>query len=75
MKKIDPERRRRLIALTEWHREWVARHQQAADEAYDPSQGPVGSDYNLHYVDLEAPAEAQDEFHARARQIMGIDNR
>jgi hypothetical protein len=75
VKKMDPERRRRLVALAEWHREWVARHQQAADEAYDPSKWPGVRDYHEHYVDLEAPAEAQEEFHSRARQIMGIDHR
>lgn len=70
----SPERVRRLQELGDWHREWTARH--ASQAAFRPDEHPKqDSDYNLHHVDLDAPVEALDEFHARARQIMGINAR
>ncbi|WP_307934443.1 hypothetical protein [Salinispora arenicola] len=63
---------RRLTELGQWHRNWVARH--ADNAGFHPDEHPTpGSDYNLHHVDLDASLAAQDEFHARARQIMGLD--
>lgn len=69
---MDPERRRRLVELADWQAEWSRRHQGTAAAAFDSSGRPQGSDYNLHAVDVDAGGEAEDEFHARARQIMGI---
>jgi hypothetical protein len=62
---------RKLRALGDFHAEWTAQH---ADEAgFHPTEHPKpGSDYNVHHVDLDAPAAAETEFHDRARQIMGI---
>jgi hypothetical protein len=64
------ERVRRLAALGDWHAEWTARHADTA--GFHPDEHPAGSDYNLHHVDLDAPVEALDEFHARARQLLGL---
>ncbi|WP_091639531.1 hypothetical protein [Micromonospora pallida] len=68
---MNPERRRRLVALGEWHREWTARHESSTP--FDPSSRPEGSDYAQHHVTLDADGAAQDEFFARANHIMGID--
>lgn len=65
---MDPERRRRLLALSDWHREWSARNQAAASQAFQPRA--AASDYNVHHVDVDASGAAEDEFHARAMQIM-----
>lgn len=62
---------RRLRELGEWHDEWAATH--GASAGFHPDQHPKpGSDYNQHHVDLDATPEAEDAFHARARQIMGL---
>jgi hypothetical protein len=65
VKPPSEERFRRLAALAAWHDEWVAR--KLADAPFNPEGRPEGSDYNLHYVDLEAD---DDEFHARAQEIL-----
>jgi hypothetical protein len=63
------DRARRLRELAEWHDEWVSKW---ADRAgFRPEGRKPDSDYNLHHVDLDAPAEAQEEFYRRAREIMG----
>lgn len=31
------------------------------------------ADYNLHYLDVDPPADVEDIFHERARQIMGLN--
>lgn len=64
---MTPERRAKLIALGEWHSQWVAGQLPAAP--FRPEGRKAGSDYNQHYVDLEADDAA---FHERAREIMGI---
>lgn len=66
---MTPERRAQLIALGDWHAEWVAR--QLPGAPFRPEGRKAGSDYNQHYVDLESD---DNEFHARARQIMGVNN-
>lgn len=71
---MHPERRRRLVALGDLHREWSAKHQQRTTAAFDASDRPDESDYNLHHVDVDASGAAEDEFHAQARRIMGIDS-
>jgi hypothetical protein len=67
---MNPERRRRLVALGKLHQEWSADTEGSAAAAFTP-RGP-DSDYNQHHVDVDAPPAAEDEFHARARRIMGI---
>lgn len=62
-----PERVARLRALAQWHDEWVGRH---LDGSGFTPRGE-GSDYNLHHLDVDgASPEAEDEFHARAAEIM-----
>lgn len=68
---MDPELRRRLVALGEWHDRWAAAAEATAQ--FRPERHPAGSDYNEHYVDLEADPVLQDAFHAGARRIMGLD--
>jgi hypothetical protein len=65
VKRPSEERIRRLAALAAWHDEWVDR--KLAEAPFNPESRPDGSDYNLHYVDLEAD---DDEFHQRARAIL-----
>lgn len=60
-----------MAALSSWHSEWERRH--AASTPFRPELHPGEDDYNLHYVDLEASAEAQREFTVRAREILGQD--
>jgi len=66
-----PTREQRMAALSSWHSEWERRH--AASTPFRPELHPGEDDYNLHYVDLEASPEAQSEFTARAREILGQD--
>lgn len=61
---MTPERKARLIALGALHDEWVATVLPASP--FNPVGRKTGSDYNLHYVDLEAD---DDEFHRRAADI------
>ncbi|MGC5664936.1 hypothetical protein ACN261_31600 [Micromonospora sp. WMMD723] len=68
---MDPERRRRLVALGDWHREWADRTETSTP--FTPDDQPAGSDYNQHHVDVDATAAAQGEFVRRADRIMGID--
>lgn len=66
------DRLRRLRELAAWHAEWAATWADLA--GFHPGEHPKpSSDYNLHHVDLDAPPEALDEYHRRAREIMGID--
>jgi hypothetical protein len=58
---------KRLAALAAWHDEWVADRLDSAE--FHPAGRKKGSDYNLHYVDLESD---DDEFHAKAREILGL---
>lgn len=70
----NEEKRRRLRELGDWHAEWSARAAADPRTGFHPEQHPKpGSDYNLHEEDLDAPTSLQDEFHRRARQIMGLD--
>lgn len=73
MTDMDPERRRRLVALGQLHDQWSREQEAAAAAAFDSSARPAGSDYNQHHVDVDAAGAAEDAFHARARRIMNID--
>lgn len=67
------QRVERLRQLGDWHREWTAQHADTAD--FRPQEHPApDSDYNQHHVLMDAPTDAQDQFHTRARQIMGLDS-
>lgn len=68
MSDIDPELRRRLVALGNAHDEWVDGKLATDPGPFRPEGRKPGSDYNQHHVDLEAD---DDAFHDRARQIMG----
>ena len=67
----DAERQRVLSELSRWHAEWVEKHEKTTPFRAR-GEHPV-SGLNLHYVDLEASAEAEAEFMMRAREIMGLD--
>lgn len=65
------ERVERLRQLAALHDSWVRRY---IDETpFEPDDYPERSDYNLHYVDMSASVEAQDEFFEQSRRIMGLD--
>lgn len=66
-----PTQQERLRELAAWHAEWQRRH--AAGTPYRPELHPGDPDYDLHHVDVEASAAAEQEFTARAREIMGLD--
>jgi hypothetical protein len=69
---MDPERRRKLEALSRLHDEWETQY--AKDAEFRPEQHPEGdSDYNVHHVDVDPPADAEREFMHRAREVMGLD--
>ncbi|MFY7069591.1 hypothetical protein ACOQFV_27350 [Nocardiopsis changdeensis] len=64
----------RLRALSDLHAEWTAEHLDGEVEFRpDAPERRQVSDYNLHYLDVNPPADAEQEFHARARGIFGLD--
>lgn len=64
---ISPERKAMLRQLADLHDSFV--DEQLAGAEFRPGGRPAKSDYNQHYVDLEADTDA---FHEQARQIFGI---
>lgn len=69
---VTPARVERLRALAAWHTEWFAGQVAARVDGPVPASRPEPSDWNLHVPDLRAAPDAEDAFHARAREIMGI---
>jgi hypothetical protein len=67
---VSPAVRRRQNALAAWHDRWSAQHTESAP--FTAEGHPAGSDYNQHHIDVEADGEAEDQFHRRARRIMGV---
>lgn len=66
----DGEAIRRSAEIAQAHSEFVDAN---ADEVpFEPEGRPVGSDYPLRYVDIEASGAALDEFHNRVRRILGL---
>lgn len=65
------ERRARLVALGKLHDQWAAGALAGAE--FHPDRRPATTDYPQHYADLDADPAAEDAFHAKARQIMGLD--
>lgn len=63
----------RQNALYDLHRAWAERQVDAGVDGPVPAGRPDPSDYNQHVPDLEAPGDAEDEFHTQARRIMGIN--
>jgi hypothetical protein len=63
---MDPERRRMLMELAAWHREWQTRHD-VDDVEFVPE------DAADHPERKYPTAEAEREFMHRAREIMGQD--
>lgn len=64
---MTPERRAQMLAFGELHSRFVKAKADGAP--FRPEDWPEGSDYNQHYVDLEAD---DDLFHVEARKILGI---
>jgi hypothetical protein len=70
---VNPElQRTRSRALRAWHDQWAAGQIADGVDGPVPDDRPDPSDYNQHVPDMEADGEAQDEFHATAREIMGL---
>lgn len=70
---MTDERRRKLIALGEFHDRWVDDNIADASVRFDPSAHEEFRDYNLHHVDLDADGAAQDEFGRQAMAILRGD--
>jgi hypothetical protein len=63
---MDPERRRKLMELAAWHREWRGKHG-VDDVEFVPDDA-------ADHPDRRYPSPEQDrEFMRRAREIMGQD--
>lgn len=71
MSAMSPQRRARLVELGKLHRTWVTGAEKTAD--FNPEGRPDGSDYNQHNADLDATGAREDDFHRRARTLMGLD--
>ncbi len=64
------ERDRRNLKHGNWHSDWSDRWRNRVP--FNPDSRAVeDSDYNQHYVDVEAPVEAELEFSARSDEITG----
>ncbi len=68
---VSEERRRRMRKLSDWHREWDRRYRDAVP--FQPAGRADLPDYNLHFVDLDAPREIENEYNRRANEILGLD--
>ncbi|MEV1206116.1 hypothetical protein [Microbispora rosea] len=66
------ERIARLAELADLHTDWERRHLDQA--AFRPEGRKQGSDYQQHYLDVNPPTSAEDEFHRLAEQVMGISD-
>lgn len=66
------EDRRRAREMEQLHFEWSGEQITAGVDGPVPPGRKSPSDYNQHVPDLEADGAALDEFHNRARQIMGL---
>ena len=69
---MDPIIRERSRRGNEWHTLWALRQVAKGVDGPAPEGSPDPTDYNQHVPDLEADGAAQDEYHERARQIMGL---
>jgi hypothetical protein len=63
-----PDREKRLAAVAAAHDDWADAH--ADDAEFDPERAAQkpGSDYNQHYLDVNPPPGAEEDFHRRVRQ-------
>lgn len=62
---MTPQRRAKLLALDDLHRQWVAPRIESTP--FDPDDRPGSRDYNQHFVDLDGD---DDEFHRQAMAIV-----
>jgi hypothetical protein len=58
----EEERIRRSRAIQAMHSEWTTEQLAAGVDGPTPDSEPAKSDYNQHVPDLEADADAEDEF-------------
>jgi hypothetical protein len=66
------EDRRRAREMEQLHFDWSGQQIAAGMDGPVPPGRRSPSDYNQHVPDLESSGAAQDEFHTRAREIMGL---
>ncbi|NKY86475.1 ADP-ribosylglycohydrolase family protein [Nocardia veterana] len=64
------EKFRREVKLEYWHAEW-SKQWRGRVEFRPDSRTVEDSDYNQHYVDIEAPVEAEVQFGDRSDEISG----
>ncbi|MCX4092709.1 ADP-ribosylglycohydrolase family protein [Nocardia sp. alder85J] len=67
------ERARRGLKHGNWHSDWSDRWRNQVDFRPD-SRTVEDSDYNQHYVDIEAPIRAELEYSARSDEIAGYNS-
>lgn len=66
----NAESNRRSIKVGHWHDDWARRWRDRAE--FRPETRTVeNSDYNQHYVDVEAPVEAELDYSARSDEVSG----
>ncbi|MCX2728998.1 ADP-ribosylglycohydrolase family protein [Saccharopolyspora sp. NFXS83] len=65
------QRSRRMGKISKWHDAWAERRESAS--SFRPSGRKEGSDYNQHFVDVEAPIKHLNDFDRRAAEIDGCD--
>lgn len=69
---VSEARRERSRRLYDLHTRWVAEQLARGVDGPAPPGSPDPTDYNQHFVDMEADGEAMDAFHDEARCIMGL---
>jgi len=57
--------------LVDLHMAWTEQQLAAGDVPFEPEGRPEGSDYNQHYVDLEADGEALDDLAVASALVTG----
>lgn len=64
------ESNRRGLKVGQWHSDWSTRWRNHAE--FRPETRTVeNSDYNQHYVDVEAPVEAELDYSSRSDEVSG----
>ncbi|MEU5848012.1 ADP-ribosylglycohydrolase family protein [Saccharopolyspora shandongensis] len=65
------QRSRRSGKASRFHYDWTKRNLERSE--FNPAGRKEGSDYNLHYLDVDGPLDTAIEFDRRVREIDGRD--
>lgn len=66
-----PDREKRLAAVAAAHDDWVEAHADDAEFNPERAKKKPGSDYNQHYLDVNPPPGAEEDFDQRVRRAAG----